>query len=399
MHTPNNAYREHTPANAEQMQSADNEEDYEESDYFINWNNIELSQASNAYKEELTNISHQITLTKQRLEQRASLSAEINNQTCAKMNFLVYKCLDRQMCGGWGDRQKGIISVYLLALLTNRHFVIQYGSPCELTKFLIPKAYDWTLCSQYIRGLPSTEIQNMGWNNLKWLISNISSQNDIFTSPVVIVRTNQIWITQIQSHPKVAQMIPWAVGKTIPEVDGLVLSQLFQPSEYLAEGLKTFLDRTSTNKQLICTHLRMGKNPTIPKDNTRTQPDVIAIFEFLRQFDKSPKYSIYVASDSEEVRESVKGNFTNGYTVDLPIIHVDRYFKDQRSVACDGLYTVLLEQHILSSCDVLILTRSNLGAMAAYMSQKLQEKFIYFAPNQTILPVNVNEIQQYYVYK
>ena len=324
------------------------------------------------------------------------MAPRLGNQNCADMTFLVYVCRDKQMCGGWGDRQKGIISVYLLAVLTNRAFMILYDSPCELTKFLVPKEYNWTLCSQYIKTLPQSDIQNIGFfNTLKKNISNMILQN-AFTSKVVFIHTNEIWIDQIMSHPKAVEVIPWAVGKTIPEINGQVLKQLFQPSEILANGLKTFLGNISRNRKLICSHLRVGKNPTIPKDSKRPPVDVIAIFKFLKHFDLHSRYAIYVASDSEEVRESVKGNFTNGYTVDLPIIHVDRVVKKQRSVACDGLYTVLLEQHILSVCDLVVLTRSNFGAMAAYMSPKEQEVFIYFLPQRSILPVSVNGIQQYY---
>ena len=382
------------------MTARDNESLSKKPDNFLTWPHADThNTGSTSSAGALVASSNNIKLAKHRLKQTATKKANKSSQNCANVKFLVYVCRDKQICGGWGDRQKGIISVYLLAMLTNRRFAILYDSPCELTKFLIPRDYDWTLCSQYIKKLPESKIQNFGlYTSFKKDIINMNLQNNL-TSKVVFIHANKMWIKEIMSHPKAAQNIPWAVGKTIPKVNGLVLSRLFQPSQLLADGLQTFLENISRNRKLICSHLRIGKNPTIPKDSKRAPVDVIAIFKFLKKFDASSRHAIYVASDSEEVKLSVKGNFTNGNIVDLPIIHVDYFFKAQRSIACDGLYTALLEQHILSRCDLLLLTRSNFGAMAAYMSPKEQEVFIYFFPNKTIIPVSINGIQKYYKFE
>ncbi|CAF3902742.1 unnamed protein product, partial [Adineta steineri] len=51
-------------------------------------------------------------------------------------NTMIYSC--QSFCGGWGDRLRGILSVYILALLTNRHFMIDMNYPCEILKVLQP---------------------------------------------------------------------------------------------------------------------------------------------------------------------------------------------------------------------------------------------------------------------
>ena len=331
---------------------------------------------------------------------------ERSEQTCGSKKFLVFLCSKQQMCGGWGDRQKGIISTYLMALLTNRTFVIVSTNPCNLNTFLVPNTYNWTMCHKYIMSLPKSETKTMNLVDPDHDILFEDSESgmrlrDVFRHKVVYIRTNRIWNKQILSQSEAAQRIPWAVGKTIAEISGIVLSRLFRPIESLEKEINRFISNNTGNRSMICSHIRVGKNPSMPNDNRRRfgVPNITAIFEFLRKFDNPSKYVIYVATDSEEVRESVKGNFTSFVTVDMPVIHVDRYTKSQGSLACTGLFTVLLEQYILSKCDVLLLTRSNLGSMSAYMSTKIQDIFIFHHENRTILNISRNAIQEHFKHK
>lgn len=139
----------------------------------------------------------------------------------------------------------------------------------------------------------------------------------------------------------------------------------------------------------------------MPNDNNRHfgVPNVSAIFSFLKAYNDIEKYVIYIATDAENIRQEAQLNFTNSITSNLPIIHVDRLRKEQADIACEGLFAVLLEQYILSRCDVLLLTRSNMGAMAAYLSKKPQMLFIFYHENRTIFEVSLNEIQQYFKYE
>ena len=46
-------------------------------------------------------------------------------------------------CGGLGDRLNGIMSSFVVALLTGRLFVIDWQTPCPLEEHLVPHAVDW----------------------------------------------------------------------------------------------------------------------------------------------------------------------------------------------------------------------------------------------------------------
>jgi hypothetical protein len=52
---------------------------------------------------------------------------------------------DPPRCGGHGDRLKGIVSAFYLAVLTNRAFLIDYSRPHQLEQVMLPKLIDWRL--------------------------------------------------------------------------------------------------------------------------------------------------------------------------------------------------------------------------------------------------------------
>eukprot|EP00913_Durusdinium_trenchii_P035752 g33454.t1 len=56
---------------------------------------------------------------------------------------LVYSCQPFAQCGGHGDRLNGIITVFLLAVLTGRVFLIDSESPLPLQLLLQPRDVDW----------------------------------------------------------------------------------------------------------------------------------------------------------------------------------------------------------------------------------------------------------------
>ena len=60
--------------------------------------------------------------------------------------YMMYRCdqaLDMDLCGGFGDRLKGILDTYLWSLMVNRTFVIRITRPCNMANLLIPNEVDW----------------------------------------------------------------------------------------------------------------------------------------------------------------------------------------------------------------------------------------------------------------
>ena len=292
---------------------------------------------------------------------------------CNETQFVVIVCSE-ESCGGWANRQRGIISTYILSVLMNRKFAILHEKPCDISKFLLPNEYDWRSCIGYIRKIKRTTANTP---KIEGFLNRSINFEDYKKEHVIFIRTHHNWILQLADHPNALRMFPWIINKTIPEVSKYVLAKLFRTSDILENAIRNYTSMVSNRTQLICSHIRMGKNPTMPNDSDRKVPNVSVIFDWLKKYDNRTKYSLFIATDSEDIKNFARSKFTNILVTNLPIVHVDRVRNDQSEIACHGLFSALLEQNLLSRCDVLLLTRSNFGPMAAYMSKRSQQIYIH----------------------
>ena len=302
------------------------------------------------------------------------------------------------------------MSTYLMAKLMNRRFAILLDKPCEISRYLLPYEYDWTFCRYYLKTAAKRAtlielanpvfpdyIQEKRYSAIDSILNcseNLSCQQE----DAIFIATNEGWIERLTSHPNAMQTIPWAVNKSAPEVYRLALSRLFRPSADITNSVRNFTDSVGTGKQLICSHIRTGINPTMPHDTPKTRsivPNVKFIFDWLKAYDDLTKYIIYIATDSDDVKKVAKTKLSNTLTIDLPIVHVDLVRSDQKNIACLGMFATLLEQHILAKCNVLLLTASNFGAMAAYMGGDQQKVFRYHHKMHYIMEVNLSQVITY----
>ncbi|XP_060599326.1 uncharacterized protein LOC132752932 [Ruditapes philippinarum] len=338
------------------------------------------------------------------LEKLANITV-LNENQCKHKKFLVYKCDSSSLCGGFADRQKGIISTFLLALLTNRKFIIDMTSPCNLEEFLEPNVYNWNLCKAYLKTMPNKNISKLNYvENYKFIkgINQFDFDRN-WTKGAVVLKFNGYAIDKIRQHKETKSRLEWLLNITNEEAIHLVLNTLFKPGERLFNDAINFYNNHINGRKLICSHIRKGKNPTLPTDNRLRfgSPNETVIFEYLKKLDKNSKNAIYIAADSEEVKQSAKGNLTSYININRTIVHIDRLaqFKKQKSEACDGFYTAVFEQFILSLCDKLILTRSGFGTIAAYIRGVSDELFLYHPKLKIIVETNLTNIQKVFKFK
>ena len=311
-----------------------------------------------------------------------------NDEACEKRNYIVHLCRKGDNCRGWGDRQKGIVSSYLLALLTNRFFVIVHDDPCPLTNFLVPNSHNWTSCTDYVLNVPLFKTQTLHYYNEEYAFRDTIASTDFdvtLNKQVVFIKTNQIWTTYVLANEKAKRNIPSTVGKGIMEINRNILKRLFRPTITLQQEIMKYMENVHQQQKLVCSHIRTGKNPSMPQDKAKgdSQRTVQTIFHFLKKYDIPSQYMIYVATDSDAVKKKLKDTFHSCFTVDQPIVHVALYRAHEN--ACKGFKTALLEQHLLSKCHVLIYTRSSFGRLASYMNDVMQGLYFYDPIKQSIV--------------
>ncbi|CAF2699652.1 unnamed protein product [Rotaria sp. Silwood2] len=103
--------------------------------------------------------------------------------------YLVYVC--HENCGGWGDRLRGIMSLFMLSLMLDRNFRIEITHPCNLTHILRPNLYNW---EQPIDGLvvvdPITHRRRFNLTR-KMLITAPNGRKEVLTNVSQILHNNR----------------------------------------------------------------------------------------------------------------------------------------------------------------------------------------------------------------
>lgn len=100
---------------------------------------------------------------------RACLAAPAG--CAARPPVLVYRCLPGRLCAGVGDRVRGIVGTFLLAMATRRAFFIDWNggdhSPFNLTVALLPASIDWTLPPALATTPTNNDYTHLDWYDAK----------------------------------------------------------------------------------------------------------------------------------------------------------------------------------------------------------------------------------------
>lgn len=328
----------------------------------------------------------------------------ISGADCDKKRFLVYRCY--QTCGGLGDRQKGIVSSYLLALLSGRTFVVDMAFPCNLENFLLPNKYNWRVCMNYILKVPKHDSTEYFTIDSRYDYEKVFTRTDIrysWDAEVVILNINWYAISIIRYYLKKDRIpsLEWIRNARNEEVIKTVLDVLFRPKTAVSGAVNSFLDKSVGNKRLVCSHIRVGRNPSMPNDedfsHSRGIPDIKKIMNFLSLYNETKIFSVYVATDSEYVRKVSAERLGNCVSMNRAIVHIDR-LRVKKELGCVGFYSVITEQLLLTKCDILLLTMSNFGILAAIMRDRTEGLYTYNVNDNTIVSVRTGELlNQYYI--
>ncbi|XP_071107121.1 uncharacterized protein [Haliotis cracherodii] len=299
-----------------------------------------------------------------------------------RRRYLIYLCDKVRSCGGWGDRQRGMVAAYLLAKVTGRQFGINMSYPCDIKMFYVPNKVNWYVKVNDIRGL--------NWEMVDWMdnrkgIVDVESDFDIdHPSDVIFLKTNQDIINRIKNSPRYGRFVP----KEFKDMKHYKIFQtiwhlLMKLSIHFEEHVDMFMNRIPKNRTLICAHVRLRKNPTIPNDGSQINSlsSVDSLWRFVSKHDNQSR--VFIASDSLGVRKSARKWFgEREVDTDGLVLHIDRQGK--WSNACLGFEMALLDQAILGLCKVLVVSGSNFSIRGAMMSRLKQKLFIF--KNGTITP-------------
>ncbi|PVD24972.1 hypothetical protein C0Q70_15468 [Pomacea canaliculata] len=232
------------------------------------------------------------------------------NSTKSLSRFIVYSCNKITVCGGWADRQKGIVVTYLIALMMNRKFRIDMPRPCDLQFFLVPNEVDWLMRPGETKGHSIKEIEAIDGHGLNF-VDKLLKKGDLsipeMDADYVVITANMDSVNELKKHP-LAKTVPLLSNETsVPEIYRKSLGKLFTLSSGLRKTLDVAMESRSPDTKLVCAQVRMGGAGKDYNDSEsfNSMANVENLMDFLSRYNDSTKYRMYFSSDSQKVRTDI----------------------------------------------------------------------------------------------
>lgn len=309
--------------------------------------------------------------------------------------YFIYYCGERSICGGFADRQKGIVMAYFIAKLTNRKFRIKIVSPnCSYQRYFNMPDYIY-----HVR-LKNPKDREYSWIDSATSLEKVRHINfsDYFKEDVVYFRTNLDYWNDLRQNELYKNKLGSNFKITNDKMFAHVIPEIFKLNDKVMLKLLSFMEKAkpTPSSKLICANVRTGRNPSNPKDSvTRaTADDIEKVWNFLRRYNNQTLHKIFVSTDSENVRQNASILFkTQIVEMEGSIMHSEKDFG--RQDICDGLKKVILDQQIMMRCDVLLISKSGLARIAAYVRAEDTGLFCLFT-GKNIKPCKPSEIRSLY---
>ncbi|XP_069135461.1 uncharacterized protein [Argopecten irradians] len=324
-------------------------------------------------------------------------------ETMAKVRnnprYLVYECSKTRntSCYGWSDRIAGIVTTFIISILSNRHFLIDFDTPCLLQDYLIPNHYDWRYNSSILVNKTSSfhDVKNWHHKKLDKYISGGENFNKYFKEDVVHLLMNWDFINDFRKRPNIEQDIPWITKRHQVDIYKGVYDFLFKLSPMSMHAIAFYELTQRKRNKIACAHVRVGQNPNMPNDgDIRIPMPLEVLWKYFDSLDKD-QFDLFVASDSDIVKENAKKRFPNNI-VDTPgsITHIDQPAKHSPR---EGFLKQLIDFYILTKCDVIIITaQTGFGMLATFLRDI--DDGIYCWHGKRLIPCSrytVNDVFRY----
>lgn len=280
---------------------------------------------------------------------------------------------NKKWVGGFADRLKGMLSAFLLAIVTNRKFFADWKTPTVLSEHLAPSAFDWRL------------VENINNNDKPLIIDAIDSKNyhtfvleylkgahnaeilDGYTD--VVVHSNMINFYDVLANRDLLSQSLFGralmlresnigMERTVAELTVLLFGSLFRymPLPEFERRWADFEVKRRLGPPVIGVHFRTGGDnrwwdPQM--DKLENIPLVSAAVRRTSEDCFGGKAQVLITSDSENARKLLLETISKTspcYSYDGNIAHYER----SSSIAQDEFQFLLFEFLCLSRCDFVI---------------------------------------------
>jgi hypothetical protein len=293
--------------------------------------------------------------------------------------YVVYECTNEILCGGWGDRLKGIMSAYAISLLTDRYLLIYHVKPCLLNHFFEPSIYFINKTINYDQASKKWYLNN---EDFRKSLSYLNAFN--LTSKYITIRNNLEWIEPLSKNEIYKEKIK-ELGYTERNFKIQFLfknwySEIFKLNKRLNEKYLKFLKKAkpSNKTKLICAQVRIG-------DAGGTQfmkrGNLQIYWNYMRtNFIKNlTDYRIFLTTDTQDIVSEAIKEFGNEFIVtnDGPNNHLDLFSKLELND--EKLDKTFLDFHSLQNCHMAIISESGFGKLGVFNRNYPNENLAMFS--------------------
>jgi len=309
--------------------------------------------------------------------------AALREDSMADVRVLIWTCQSYQQCGGHGDRWNGLFTAFLLAVLTDRVFLIDSESPLPLEHFWVPASLDWRLKGMQ---LPTSTLRHHSYHDKRKLfqvdLPRLVEYNYSSISLNLNYRLIRVLLEEPLLRDKAASL--GLMTRAPPFLFAEVFQLLFRPTHILFQEhmkLKRSLGGLQPGK-FIAIHFRTGK---IAYDPDRHGSNDLELFlacaaKVEKQLHLPEDTPWLLATDSASVVEEEIQRLPEPILAKLRIppsrgrVHIDR---SDMHLVLSGSLANYAEWLLFSQAAAAVLSRSYFGETAAEAG-RLQHTF--FAP-------------------
>lgn len=315
--------------------------------------------------------------------------------------FLIYHCGGPgHGCGSYGDRMEAIASVFFMAVLTRRAFLIHWNTSAPIEEFLQPININWNASIAHFHGL---RVQRHYWG-----IGNHDRVTADVKRPTLNSSTFLNWLREVDFRTYFSSPIEviTSVWYFAPDLQkNKYLSEVAESLKVKARGNRyssigcafrfLFRKRPELNSRLSHAKYLLDLKPEFIKiginirmADTKTQA-LFYFFECAKALQDSivaasskisaKEIKWFLASDNKHVKSYAQRKYHDKVvTLPVKIEHIAIEKSSHR-----GMLGILIDNFILSECDFLITALNSFGKTALGLSfaserfTKLNDKCAY----------------------
>lgn len=320
--------------------------------------------------------------------------------------FLVYLCGGKNYgCGGYGNRLNGIASLLLLAILTDRVFLIDWKYSISLKDYFLPNKIDWSFSLNEIDRLNSSRSYWGAGHPAESTVGvrrpfedhshfrDFITETDFrthFDHPVEIVTAMWFFADALKENrylnEKLSEM---SLGDLRFSWIGCAFDFLFVKTKAIKKRLEEARKVTGIGQGMatIGMHIRIGDEVFGKKSQkgsirTRNYMKIVnctfklekAIHEANPQLPNG-HLRIFLASDDVNLKRFLMKKYPNFLSLDVKVEHISFFRRKKNLPSKEGMIGVLLDHFLLSECDFLVLSRSTFGLTAAGLTFHQKESY------------------------